>query len=127
MNIIEKLDQLADFRSQMDSIVLQENEASKAAIPDELRKTLDDIEVEFSERMDVISELVTGLEKEIKADVLVNRASVKGICLHAIWNKGRVSWDNKALDGYMVAHPELEKLRKQGKPSVTIRSIGGTK
>lgn len=127
MDIIEKLDHLADFRSQMDSIVLQETEAIKAAIPEELRKTLENIELEYSGREEAVSELVTELEKEIKAYVLINRASVKGTYLHAVLNKGRVSWDTKALDGYMVAHPELEQLRKQGKPSVTIRLTGGAK
>ena len=127
MNTIEKLDSLADLRSQMDSIALQENEATKAAIPEELMKILDNIEIEFSGRMDAVSDLASALEKEIKADVLVNRASVKGTYLYAIWNKGRISWNTKALDGYLLAHPELEKLRKQGKPSITIRSIGGIK
>ena len=121
MNTIEKLDQLADFRSQRDSINFQEDEAMKAAYPPELKKTLEDIEVEFAGRMEIVNEKIAALEKEVKAEVLENGATVKGAYLQAVWNKGRVSWDIKALDGYIVAHPELEQLRKQGKPSVAIR------
>ncbi len=121
MNTIEKLDQLDEFRSQRDSINLQEDEAMKAAYPPELKKILEDIEVEFSGRVEVVNEKIATLEKEIKAEVLEHGATIKGTHLQAVWNKGRVSWNTKALDGYMVAHPELESLRKQGKPSVSIR------
>lgn len=38
---------------------------------------------------------------------------------------GRVSWDGKKLDGYMVAHPEITPFRKVGNPFVTIRDIEG--
>ncbi len=121
MNTIEKLDQLDEFRSQRDSINLQEDEAMKAAYPSELKKILEDIEVEFSGRVEVVNEKIATLEKEIKVDVLEHGATIKGTHLQAVWNKGRVSWNTKALDGYLVAHPELESLRKQGRPSVSIR------
>ena len=121
MDTIDKLDQLAEFRSQKDSINLQQDEALKAAYPEELAKILDDIEAEFDGRLDTVSEKIATLEKEIKSDVLYFGETIKGTHLQAVWNKGRVSWNTKALDGYLVAHPELEKLRKQGKPSVTIR------
>lgn len=39
----------------------------------------------------------------------------------AVWSKGRVTWDGKGLGGYMVAHPEIEAFRREGKPSVSIR------
>ena len=121
MDTIEKLDQLDEFRSQRDSINLQEDEAMKAAYPPELKKILEDIEVEFEGRTEVVNEKIATLEKEIKVDVLEHGTTIKGTHLQAVWNKGRVSWNTKALDGYLVAHPELESLRKQGKPSVTIR------
>jgi len=38
---------------------------------------------------------------------------------------GRVSWDGKKLDGYMVAHPEITPFRKVGNPFVTIKTIKG--
>ena len=121
MNTIDKLDQLADFRSQRDAITLQQDEAMKAAFPEDLRKILDDIEVEFSGRMEIVNEKIAELEKEIKNEVLEHGATVKGAYLQAVWNKGRVSWNTSGLDGYLVAHPELEQFRKQGNPSVSIR------
>ena len=121
MNTIEKLDQLDDFRSQRDLIALQKDEAMKVAFPEELRKILDDIEIEFAGKVEIVNLKITELEKEIKDDVLENGASIKGTYLNAVWNKGRVSWDTKALDGYAVANPEVARFRKVGKPSVSIR------
>jgi len=48
---------------------------------------------------------------------------VKGRELEAVYVKGRISWDNKALDGYAAAHPEIGAFRKQGDPSVSIRGV----
>ncbi|MCG3145996.1 MAG: hypothetical protein HONDAALG_03775 [Gammaproteobacteria bacterium] len=50
-------------------------------------------------------------------------ATVKGAALSAVYAKGRVSWDNKALEGYAVAHPELLAFRSEGAPSVSIRGV----
>jgi len=121
MNTIEKLDQLADFKSQRDLIDLQKVESMDAAFPEELRQILKDIEAEFAGRMEVVNEKIAALEKEIKDDVLEHGETVKGNFLMAVYNKGRVSWNTKALEGYAVAHPEVAAFRKEGNPSVSIR------
>jgi hypothetical protein len=65
-------------------------------------------------------EAVTNL---VKSQVLSGGATVKGTHYMAVYAKGRVSWDNKALDGYAVAHPEILILRKEGEPSVSFRAV----
>ena len=47
--------------------------------------------------------------------------SVKGARLMAVWNKGRVSWDGKKLDGMRALIPQLNEARKVADPTVTIR------
>ena len=121
MDTIDKLDDLFQLRSEVVKLSLQQDEAGLAAMPEEVAAKLASIEEEYSARKKTITELIATLEKEIKSDVLYFGATISGIHLKAVWNKGRVSWDTKALNGYMVAHPELASLRKQGKPSVTIR------
>ena len=121
MGTIVKLDQLAEFRSQRDNLGLQQDEAMKAAYSPELIKTLACIEEEFFGRLEIVNNKIDDLQAEIKADVLGLGSTVHATYLQAVWNKGRVSWNTKSLDGYLVAHPELEQFRKQGKPSVSIR------
>jgi len=49
--------------------------------------------------------------------------SIKGEQLQAVFSKARTTWDGKKLEGYAVAHPEIEKLKKTGSPSVAIREV----
>jgi len=49
--------------------------------------------------------------------------TVKGEHLMAVYSDGRVTWDTKEMDGYMVAHPEIKQFRNVGKPSVAIREV----
>ena len=64
-----------------------------------------------------------GLSAQIKEAVIREEKSVKGEHYHAVYVRGRVSWNSDMLDGMIVAFPALEKARKVGAPSVTIRRI----
>jgi hypothetical protein len=55
--------------------------------------------------------------------VIAHGASVKAKFLHAVFTKGRVSWDTKMLDGLALAFPRLNEARKEGDPSVSLRKI----
>ncbi len=62
------------------------------------------------------------MTNEIKDEVLASRTSTKkGSGYYgATFVKGQVLWDTKALGKYSVAHPEIERFKKAGKPSVRI-------
>lgn len=125
MNEIEiktKLDQLADFQSQLDALNLQKQALIDGILTPEIKQKLADIEAEFSEKGQAANANRSTLEGEIKMAVKELGASVKGQFLHAVWVKGRVSWDDKGLAGYAAAHPEIEQFRKEGEPSVSLRA-----
>jgi len=123
MNITEKLDQLADMQAHADVIRLHFNDLRAKILTPEIKQQLDDLDAEMNTALDTLNGGITTLTAEIKDDVLKSGATVKGASLMAVWNKGRVSWDTKSLDGYMVAHPEMTAFRKEGEPSVTIRKV----
>ena len=64
-----------------------------------------------------------GLTGVINKAILESGKSVKGELLQAIFSKGKTTWDTKALVGFALAHPEIDKLKKVGKPSVSIREV----
>lgn len=66
---------------------------------------------------------IAGLEASVKAEVVAAGASVKGTRLHAVYARGRVSWDTPGLDGYAVANPEIGTFKRVGEPSVSIRAV----
>ena len=123
MNITEKLDQLADMQAHADVIRLHFNDLRAKILTPEIKQQLDDLDAEMNTALDTLNGGITTLTAEIKDDVLKSGATVKGASLMAVWNKGRVSWDTKSLDGYMVVHPEMTAFRKEGEPSVTIRKV----
>jgi len=82
-----------------------------------------EIEAEFAGKTEAVDENIRKLTEEIKAEVKELGASVKGEHYQGVYVKGRTSWNNDMLDGMISLVPQLEKARKIGEPSVTIRRI----
>lgn len=118
-----KLERLGDMRARLDVINLRFDQKRLELLPPELRFELDELETERQAALDKATEGIQGLEKSIKELVKQHGATVKGSRLQAVWVKPRVSWDSKALEGYLIGHPELKKFRKIGNPSCRIMRL----
>ena len=123
MPIEQKLERLTELYAQRDLLMLDKKRAEDDVIPAEIKKHLEDIDAEYAPQESAIAEKVAALEAELKAEVIAGGVTVKGGALQAVFSKGRTTWDTKALDGYLKAHPELEEYRKIGEPSVSIRKL----
>jgi tyrosyl-tRNA synthetase len=123
VNIQDKLNHLAELQAQADKMRSHYEGKRESIIPPEIKQQLSGLDAEYQAVFDALNSGISELTAEIKADILQGGVSVKGERLHAIWVKGRVSWDTKGLDGYLVAHPEMAAFRKEGEPSVTIRVV----
>lgn len=112
-SIVKKLDALAQAQRTQDELAAKRTKiiASHPEI-----KALD-------ASLREIGDETAALTQEIKEAVLKIGNTVPGSFLQAVWNKGRTSWDTKALVGYAVSHPELNGLKKVGNPSVSIRKV----
>lgn len=124
MNTIEKLNQLDEYQAQKALLDLDKQALIDAVYTPEIKKAIADIEAEFAIKSEAVDENIAKLTAEIKADVLTAGGTIKGEHMMAVWSKGRVSWDTKALDGVVALHPELAQFRKEGEPSVSIRKVG---
>lgn len=123
MDTKQKLDKLADLMAERDYIALKKQELLEQAMPAEVKQAIADINAEFAPQEQAVSEAIDNATKDVKDDVLKVGESVKGDFLHAVFVGGRISWDTKGIDGFAVAHPEINAFKKQGEPSVTIRKI----
>jgi hypothetical protein len=117
------LDLLADYMVQRDNLMVHKQTLIDEVMNAEIKAKLAEIDADFNVGAERINENIEGLGSELKSEVLALGTSVKSTVLHAVWNKGRVSWDTKSLDGYALAHPELLPYRKEGEPSVSIRPV----
>lgn len=120
--IKQALNQLADYQAQQDTLRLEQEELINKLMPPEIKKAIEDIRAEYAVKSSAAAENIEQLQNEIKAAVKELGASVKSDLLHAVFSSGRTTWDSKGLDGYVVAHPEVEKFKKVGEASVSIRA-----
>lgn len=121
--IKQMLDRLANYQAEVDALsLIKQDEIDKILTP-EIKQAIEDIEAEFALKTEAARMNIDELTGEIKAAVIAEGESVKGEFLHAVYSKPRVTWDGKLLEGYAVAHPEINTARKIGLPSVSIRGI----
>jgi hypothetical protein len=121
--ISQLLDQLAEYQAQKDAIILRKQEAMDSVLTAEIKAKLTEIEAEFSIQSEGVDTNISELTNKIKTEVIAHGESVKGTYLHAVYARGRISWDTKKLDGLMILIPQLAGARKEGEPSVSIRKI----
>ena len=117
------LEQLAEIRSQIDLLNVDKKNAIDSVITDEQQAAIRDIEFEFSEKLEAAQANASELEGQVNALVVEHGATVKSSRLQAVYAKGRIVWDTKAMDGYAINHPELYAFRNEGEPSVSIRVV----
>lgn len=121
MNTQEKLDRLYELKTAMTEMEERREAEVETILTPELQARVDEIFDKWDSAIEGIKSQMAELESEIKADVLAGKETVKGARLMAVWNKGRVSWDGKKLDGMRALIPQLDTARKVSDPTVTIR------
>jgi hypothetical protein len=119
-HIIAKLNELADVRAASD-MTRREYEARRAEILAAVQAELDALEAEFQPLLESAARRQEALEAEVRSDVLELGGSVRGAHVHAVFARGRVSWDTRRLDRYAEEHPEVLAFRREGAPIVSLR------
>ena len=123
MNTQEKLNRLHELRSEYAETMNKRIAEIDTILTPEIKEMVDGINLKWEEATLNLTTAIAELEDEIKTDVLAAGESIKGERLMAVWNKGRVSWDGKLLDGMAKIIPQLETARKVGEPTVSIREV----
>jgi len=122
MDTREKLDKIAELQYAQSKREQEKQALIDSILTQEIKDKITEIETEFAKN-DNITDTINLLTNEVKQEVAALGETVKGASLMAVYSKPRVSWDTKALDGYIVSHPELKQFRKEGAPSVSIRGL----
>ena len=120
--IITKLDELSEVKSAVD-VTRLDYEAKRAELLKSIQAELNALDAEYQPLIESASARIATLEEEIRNDVLQHGSSVKGSRLYAVFSHGRISWDTPSLDQYAKTHPEIASFRKEGHPSVSLRTV----
>ena len=124
MDAKEMLNKYSDNLVGLDSLRLEKQAVIDTILTPEIREKLAEIEAEFAPKVEALSAENERLAAQIREQVLELGTTVSGDFHQAVYTKPRVSWDNKGLAGYSVAHPEIMVFQKVGEPSVSIRAKG---
>lgn len=123
-NIIKQtkkdLDQLAEVDQQIKAIKDRYDQLKATVLTQDVLDQIADIDAEMEADLDAPLSRLQDLVASIKANTITVGHTIKGQHKKSIFLKGRESWDNKALDGFAEAHPEIKKFKRIGKPSARI-------
>ena len=120
----------ADLAAQMDQLqaarIAAENardeyEARRQAILKQVREELDALDAEFGPLISEKEEAAALAEADVRDAALAYGASFKHVGIHAVYARGRVTWDGKGLTEYARDHPDVEAFKKVGEPTVSLR------
>ena len=105
------------YESELDELL------TEAGLLDEVRKLT-------AKRLALVESMeTTAAEHEAEARRLTlehgSTISHPDVMLQAVFNKARIKWDDKKLQGYAVSHPEVLRFREEGSPSISIRTMKG--
>jgi 5-methylcytosine-specific restriction endonuclease McrA len=118
--IIDELNELDELESQLQALEAKREERETQILTPEIQEQLNAINEEFSNKTKPLSKSIMDLRKRIKDRVEQYGLKVKGNGLQAVFRKGSIRWDTKALDEYAKTHPEILQFRLVGKASATI-------
>lgn len=121
--VIQELSELNELHSQIEVLKMQKQAEIDKILTPEILAQIEAIETDFSDIKQVLSESILTLERRIKEAVKKYGLKIKGNDLQAVFRKGSVGWDTKALEEYSKIHPEILQFRKEGKNSVIIMNI----
>lgn len=117
------LDVLHAKQMEISMLEADRDNTVRILLGDELYTKMSDFLNSKNNEIRTQEEQVKVMTEEVKELVIKEGKSVLGTFFHAVYNKPRISWDNKGLDGFMVAHPELSAFRSEGQPTVSLRRL----
>ena len=123
-NTVEQdLNSLANLEAKIDFLRIKERAEIDELIPVEVQAEIETLKEQYGIEVEAVQKAITLLKEQITTGVLLLGSTVKAEFKQAIWNKGRVSWDSKGLQGYEIAHPEIGAFKKVGSPNVSFRNV----
>jgi hypothetical protein len=120
MELARRLDHFQAAR-KFAAAVQEEYAKRQAAILEQVRPLMDALDAEFADRLKESGEEASRLEAEVREAVLAYGASIRHAGVHAVYARGRVTWDTRGLTEYMETHPDVAEFRRVGQPSVSLR------
>jgi len=113
----------ASIASQIEDLNTERQKLLDAATPPEIKIILDNINAHYNNTEQRLAQRFKEIETLIKQYIVAIASTYKHGTWQAVYYNGRITWDSKALEGFAVAHPEINAFKKTGEPSVQMRRV----
>ncbi len=120
LELADRLTQLHAVRAA-EAATRDEYNIRRDAILEQVRPQLEALEAEFADQIAATRDESARLEAEVRAAVLAYGQSFTHARIHAVYTRGRVTWDSKGLARFAKSYPEICEFRRVGQPSVSLR------
>jgi len=121
--IISMMDDLVALGDRIELVNSHYDMLFEDIVPVDIAEKIRDLEEERATEVSGLIKKKEALEQKIKDAVVMKGETINGERLKAVYVQGRTSWDNGALDGYAVAHPEILAMKKVGNPGCRIVGV----
>lgn len=98
-----------------------EHRSRREAVLNRVKPELDALDAEYADRLAESGAEASRSEAEVRHAAVAYGESFRHSGVHAVYCRGRISWDAKGLDVYAVAHPAVREYRRVGEPTVSLR------
>lgn len=117
------LDNMANIDIELESLALKKQEAIDSILTPEMRKAIEDINMEYSPMEKAATENRASLENFVRSGTIEFGKTVTSTKLQAVFVNGKKTWDMKKVAEYLESHPELGDMYTQGAPYVQIKKV----
>jgi hypothetical protein len=114
------LAQLLEARERAEHL-RREKDAEREKVLDRVRADLEAVEARYAGELAEAGKEVEELEAAVRAKVLLTGKSVKHGPIHAVFCRGRVTWDGQGLARFAEKAPAVLEFRRVGAPTVQLR------
>lgn len=91
----------------------------------QLMYDMQELEQMFQEAHEAEYKAIDALKQEIRTEVIDLGQTVETLKCKVEFRRGSTRWDTKFLEGYVLNHPELNRYRLEGRPTVAFKLKDG--
>lgn len=92
-------------------------------IPEDVKVKIRELAEEMAPKVASMSNELAKMELELREMVAAYGQTVTGLKFQVVYISPKPVWNEKALDGYAAAHPDILQLKSMSEPKTQIRTI----
>lgn len=122
--IRELLAKVTSMRFEIASMEQSWDRMREELIPEDVREKIKELGEEMAPKVASMAEEVEKAEAELRQMVASYGQTVTGLRFQVVYISPKPVWNEKALEGYAAAHPDILALKSMSEPKTQIRAVG---